>query len=342
MRIAHIIWGLDTGGAETMLVDIVNEQVKTEQVTILVVNDMVNKSLARTIDGKCKVKFFGRKLGSKSLMPWIKLNAFLWKYGPDVIHFHLEGMRKMVFHPAPKVFTIHNMHTSGKEYPKYDALYAISHAVENLTKQQGFEATTIHNGIHPTDILEKKDLKKRDSYRFVCVGRLFTPHKGQDILVEAIAKLKDRGINHFHLDFIGDGESRPALEEQIRNLELEEYVTMLGQKDRNYVYNHLCEYDLYILPSRSEGFGLTVAEAMCAKVPVMVSELEGPMEVIDGGRLGMHFKSEDAEDLANQLSAFIEKGPDVETVEAAWKYANENYDIKRVAERYMESYLSCI
>ena len=338
MRIAHIIWALETGGAETMLVDIVNEQIITEQVAILVVNDMVNKSLAGKIDSKCKLRFFGRKLGSKSLMPWIKLNVFLWKYSPDVIHFHLEGMRRMVFHPAPKVFTIHNMHTLGKEYPKYDALYAISDAVKDLTKQQGFEATTICNGIHPEEILEKKDFQKKKSYRLVCVGRLFTPHKGQDILVDALAKLRDKGITNFHLDFIGDGESRPELEMQIRSLGMDEYVTVVGQKDRSYVYSHFCEYDLNILPSRSEGFGLTVAEAMCAKVPVMVSDLDGPMEVIDGGKLGMHFKSEDSEDLACQLAAFIEKGPAAETVETAWKYAREIFDIKRVAARYVEEY----
>ena len=338
MRIAHIIWALETGGAETMLVDIVNEQVKTEQVAILVVNDMVNKALAGKIDSRCKVEFFGRNLGSKSLMPWIKLNAFLWKYSPDVIHFHLEGTRKMVFHPAPKVFTIHNMHTSGKEYPKFDALYAISDAVKCLTKKQGFEATTICNGIHPDDISKKKDSQKRDSYRLVCVGRLYTPHKGQDVLVGALAKLRDKGITGFHLDFIGDGESRLALEKLINELELGSYITMLGQKDRRYIYNHLCDYDLYILPSRSEGFGLTVAEAMCAKVPVMVSNLDGPMEVIDGGRLGMHFRSEDVEDLANQLAAFIKEGPNAEVIEKAWVYARENFDIKRVAVRYVEEY----
>jgi glycosyltransferase involved in cell wall biosynthesis len=342
MRIAHIIWALETGGAETMLVDLVNEQVKSEQVTILVVNDMVNKSLACKIDSNCKVRLFGRKLGSKSLIPWIKLNAFLWKYRPDVIHFHLEGMRMMVFYPAPKVFTIHNMHTSGKEYPKYDALYAISDAVKELTKQQGFEATTICNGIHPEKIVEKNDLQEKNLYRLVCVGRLYTPHKGQDILVDALAILRDKGITNFHVDFIGDGESRPELERQIRNLEVDKYVTLVGQKDRSYIYSHLCEYDLYILPSRSEGFGLTVAEAMCAKVPVMVSDLDGPMEVINEGKLGMHFKSEDPVDMASQLAAFIKEGPDAEVIEKAFEYARENFDIKRVAMAYIESYLKFI
>ncbi len=340
MRIAHIIWALETGGAETMLVDIVNEQVKTEQVAILVVNDMVNQSLASKVNDNCKVRFFGRKLGSKSLMPWIQLNAFLWKYSPDVIHFHLEGMRKMVFHPAPKVFTIHNIHTSGREYRRYDALYAISDGVKEYTRKQGFEATTIWNGIDTKLVIKRTSVsyKPGDKCRMVCVGRLFLPHKGQDVLINALAIIKQRGITEFHLDLIGDGESREELEDLIKIKGIHNFVSLLGQQDRSYVYQHLCEYDLFVLPSRSEGFGLSVAEAMCAKVPVLVCNLEGAMDVIDGGRLGSSFKADDPYSLAEQIIQFLETGTNDDVVEAAYHFVVERFDISRTAHRYIEEY----
>jgi glycosyltransferase involved in cell wall biosynthesis len=339
MRIAHVIWGLGTGGAETMLADIVNVQVETEKVAIFAVNDLLDESLLHKIDRRCTIKLLRRKVGSKSLIPWIKLNAFLLGFKPDIIHFHLEGMRKMVFHPAPKVFTIHNAYSSNREYPKYQALYAISDGVKNYTKQQGFDAITVWNGIDTKSIrIREKEIKPNSICRMVCVGRLRFVHKGQDVLVKALSILNNEGVINYHLDFIGDGESREELEKMLEEYGLREQVTILGQRDRSYIYDHLCDYNLYVLPSRSEGFGLTVAEAMCAKVPVLVSDLEGPMGVIDGGRLGMSFKSEDPQSLANQIKAFVEQGEDAGQVDEAYQYAVEHFDICRTAKQYIEEY----
>ncbi len=340
MKIAHIIWGLDTGGAETMLVDIINIQVRTEDVTLLVVNNLVNETLLKKIDRRCEVRLFKRKVGSKNIIPWLKINFFLWRYRPEIVHFHLEGMRKMISCSGKKVFTIHNMHTSGKEYGQYDALYAISDAVKKRTKVQGYESVTIWNGIHPENIKVKQDAPhgKKAFYRFISVGRLYTIHKGQDVLIDALTILNGKNILHYHLDIIGDGEDRTRLETMIADARLSEHVSLLGSKDRKYVYNHLCDYDLFVLPSRSEGFGLTLAEAMCAKVPVVTSDLEGPMEVIDKGHLGWHFKSEDKNDLAAVLESLMAQGIDQNRVQAAYNYAVKNFNIETAAKQYLDEY----
>ena len=248
MRIVHIIWALGTGGAETMLVDIANVQCETEVVAIAIMLDKVDETLLKKIDDKVTVCLFNRKKGSRNLMPWIKLNLFLQCFKPDIIHFHLDGMRNMVFHPSPKVFTIHNVHTSGVEYSKYDALYAISDGVKNYTKQQGFDPTTVWNGIHTENIIRKEayGYKAGDACKMVCVGRLFTPHKGQDILIDALGILKQQGTVNFHLDIIGEGESREQLENQVAELGLKECITLLGHRDRTFIYEHLKDYDLFV------------------------------------------------------------------------------------------------
>lgn len=340
MRIAHIIWALETGGAETMLVDIINEQVKSQEVALLVVNDLYNVKLLKKIDSRCKVKLFRRRIGSKSLIPWLMVNLFLWRCRPDIVHFHLEGMRKMVFYPVPKVFTIHNMHTSGVEYSRFAALYSISDAVRRKTKAQGFDSQTIWNGIYSNKVLARQTPSNMDlpHFNIVCVGRLYTPHKGQDLLVRALSILKNKGLNNFHLDIIGEGTSRSELENLVSELDLQDYITFAGQKDRDYLYKHICCYDLFVLPSRSEGFGLSVAEAMCAKVPVLISDLDGPMEVIDNGNLGLHFKSEDVEDLAAKIELFFNGGIKYDVIEAAYEFACEHFDIRKVAEKYITEY----
>ena len=68
MRIAHIIWALGTGGAETMLVDIANIQCKTEDVAIAIVLDMVDETLLKKIDSKVTVRQFNRKRGSRNFV----------------------------------------------------------------------------------------------------------------------------------------------------------------------------------------------------------------------------------------------------------------------------------
>ena len=340
MRIAHIIWALGTGGAETMLVDIVNAQAAAEKVALFIVNDKTERSLLEKVSPLCELHLIGRKPGSRTPGPWIKLNLELAGYKPDVIHFHLEGMRKMVFNPAPKVFTIHNIHTSGREYPKFRALYAISDGVRKYTREQGFEATTVWNGIRTADIKPKETVSYHpgDVCRIVSTGRLYTPHKGQDILLEALGILKKQGTDNFHLDLIGDGESRPELAGMIAELGLSDNVSLTGQLDRDYIYGHLCDYDLFVLPSRSEGFGLSAAEAMCAKVPVLTCDLEGALDVTDGGRLGMSFKTGDPQSLATQIAAFLVAGADRTMLDEAAGYAGTHFDIRRTAERYIEEY----
>ena len=123
MRISHIIWSLTPGGVETMLVDIINVQVLYEDVSLIIINKDIDDNLYREINKKCDIICCNRIKGSKQIVPWLKLNIELFKYRPNIIHCHLEGMRKMIFYPSTKVFTIHNTHTSGSEYKRFDGLF---------------------------------------------------------------------------------------------------------------------------------------------------------------------------------------------------------------------------
>ena len=245
---------------------------------------------------------------------------------------------------APKVFTIHNIHTSGKEYPHYARLFAISDGVRNYTRQQGYDAVTVWNGLTTAAINQKTQgwYQPGDIYRMVCVGRLYAPHKGQDILLEALGRIKQQGITAFHVDLIGDGESRASLEQQAKAAGIEEQVTFCGQQNRDYIYQHLCDYDLFVLPSRSEGFGLSVAEAMSAKVPVIVCDLEGVKDVVGGGQYGCLFRAGNSESLAKQICTFLQKQTSLQKVEEAYGFATVHFDIRNTAKRYLEEYRKVI
>lgn len=81
---------------------------------------------------------------------------------------------------------------------------------------------------------------------------------------------------------------------------------------------------------------------MAAKVPVLVSDIPAPMEVIDDGRLGLSFENENPADCAEKLLFFIRKGRNKEQVEDAYQYVKSHYDVSVTARKYIEVYKSIL
>lgn len=345
MKIVHLLWSLGIGGVETMLVDIAIEQAKSEDVYLFIVNNVIDLNLYHKLDGNVKVYCANRTPGSKSVWPIVKLNYKLKRLHPDILHFHLDDQTKIVFGTYNKVRTIHNMHSSSDDFKKFLKLFCISKAVKERTAMQGYSnAVVVYNGIHTELINHNSRARAKDAEqkRFVCVGRLYED-KGQRLIVEAVNELVNkRHVSGFTIDLIGDGPMRKSLELDIQQYGLNEYIHLSGIKPRDWVYPRLCEYDLFILPSISEGFGLTLAEAMAAKVPVITSNLAGPLEVIDGGRLGRYFDTGNSTSLADQIEKFLSYGRNTSQIEEAYQYVKENFDVTETARHYLNEYKSLL
>ena len=343
IKITHIVWSLATGGVETMLVNIINEQVKFLDVQLIIVNDRVETSLISKISRHCIIVKVGRKPGSKNYFDVAKLNVYLFKFQPNIIHLHSTGLSKLIIGKWKLVRTIHNTHNPTEEYPKMKALYAISKAVKDYTSKQGFDNVIIvENGIS-SDSFKKKRNFHVEYYNIVQVSRLYKISKGQHILIKAINIIvNERNIINFHMSFIGEGPSRAEYEQMVKDYGLETFITFEGKKTQDYLYDHLCDYDVSIQPSTHEGFGLTVAEAIAAKVPVLVSDIEGPMEIIANGKYGMHFKKGDVIDLADKLEVILRGGYDYSMIDSAYDYVKEHYDVSITAKKYIEEYKKLI
>lgn len=324
-----------------MLVDIVNEQVKSCEVRVVVINDYYDKELLARIDQKVKVTLLNRKPGSKSMWPLIRLNMLLMLFHPDVIHCHVANLVPIIKVPYKKVLTIHNTHSKPDYFGRYARLFCISNAVKEHTAKQGFpDGIVVYNGIHTNEIAVKDYSQESvgDKKRIVCVGRL-NKDKGQRVLIEAASELvNNRRCTNFSIDLIGDGEEREELEKLVDDCGLRNNVFFLGKKPRAWFYPKLKDYDLFVMPSISEGFGLTLAEACSAKIPVLTCDLAGPVEVIDGGRLGDTFKTGDALALADGIEQIMQNGNNTEKVEAAYNYVKHNFDVAITAQRYIREY----
>ena len=84
MRIVHLIWALNAAGAESMLVDIINEQVKTHDVHLMIVNGLEADTLVNQIDSKVIIHRILRKPGSRNIIKLIQCNIKLMAIKPIV------------------------------------------------------------------------------------------------------------------------------------------------------------------------------------------------------------------------------------------------------------------
>lgn len=345
MKIAHLLWSLGTGGTENMVVDIASIQAETNEVMIFVINDWVEQYMVDKLSPKCKLFLAKRHPGSKNILPLLKLNLQLRRFAPDVIHTHSNRAINCVkvCRDVPVVRTSHGLGNPCVEFSKYQGLIAISQAVHDDMSFEGYNSVVIPNGIRISSISHKRNQDYGDNkLHFIMVSRLFKEVKGQDTVIEAVSKLKKSGTSNFVLHLVGDGDDKQELMRMAKELGVDENVIFEGRWEQQKVYNSLCKFDLFIQASRSEGFGLTIAEAMAAKVPVLVSDIAAPMEVIDNGRLGMHFHVGDCDDCANKIAQYLKDGRNEKLVEDAFRYVVENYDVSITANRYLEIYKSIV
>lgn len=345
MRIVHIVLALNVGGIECMLLDICGRQALSAQVSLIIVNDSYDPRLLESMPADVSVVLIKRPSGSRN--PWYLLRALrtVQRLNPDIVHLHqlsLISLLRML--PFPRITTVHStLPDDQTPLPAAKHLCGISEAVGQTIRRAFPHArcAIVPNGVDFSRI-EARSKRHEGPHRLVQVSRLHHSQKGQDVVLHALRALRQRRTEHsLSVTFVGGGTSRDYLETLARELGVSEQCIFLGEKPREWVYQHLCDYDLLLQPSRHEGFGLTIVEAMAARVPVLVSDLAAPMEVIAGGQFGYHFESGNSLDCAaciQQALSDLGTPPAQARVAAAYDHARKHFDVSRTVDRYFEEY----
>lgn len=345
MKILHVIFSLNTGGTETMLVDIINEQSKTKDVHLLIVNNVFSEILIKSISDKVNIHILNRKAGSKNPLLVLLFNYKIYKINPTIIHFHNHnGILLLKFKSkAIACLTIHDVMIPEINFLKYKRVFSISNAVQkDVLERSGIQTIKVYNGIRFEDVKSKKDFTKTEKFKIIQVSRLEHEKKGQDVLLKAISFLvNETKLKNIELNLIGEGNSLGYLKNLAEKLNIENHVNFLGVKKREFIYKELMNYQLLVQPSLYEGFGLTVVEGMAAKIPILVSDIDGPMEIIDNGHYGHYFRSGDVKDCSEKIVEIINSVHNeviTEKIEEAYIYARASFNIKKTAENYMNNY----
>jgi glycosyltransferase involved in cell wall biosynthesis len=128
--------------------------------------------------------------------------------------------------------------------------------------------------------------------------------KGIDLLLEAMACLPHER-DGLSLVIAGDGNWRGYLQDKAAVQGLSNLVHFTGVIPSSEILARIAQADMLVLPSRWDGWGLVVNEALMAGVPVLVSDRCGAADLVGNGRNGYVFRSEDVLDLQNKLREFL-------------------------------------
>lgn len=199
----------------------------------------------------------------------------------------------------------HNM--ENRYFEKLDNIITVSnHCKEVLEKKFPKYRTKIHviqNIISPKLIMamsnEKIANENLDNIILCTVCRI-TVQKGIDIAIECCEKLVKEGLM-FKWMVIGDGNEMKRLQKIINERGLNQYFEFVGSKSNPYPYIKAC--DIYIQPSRWEGFGITVSEAKVLNKPIVVSNIPEFIEQIENNKTGLVYS--DMNDMINKIKKLI-------------------------------------
>jgi len=294
--------------------------------------------------------------GKLNLSVILALREFIIENGIDIVHSHgyktdIIGLLAVRGTACKSVSTPHGWTKQPDMklllyelvdrfiFPFMDAVAPLSDGLNTSLKRiPGLrkKIRLIHNAVDIDEIRSNKaiadeisELKGKGKFVIGYIGRL-TPGKGLDILFHAVAS---HGDPDWHIAIVGEGEQFSELSSMAAKLEITDQITFFGfRPDR---ISFLNGFNLFVLPSRSEGIPRCLMESMTAGVPVVASDIPGCRNLVDGETTGLLFQSDNAGQLAESIRKILsEPALSKRFIENGQRFIENNYAARRMAREY--------
>lgn len=279
----------------------------------------------------------------------------------QIVHTHgyvagILGRLSALSKRAAQIHSIHNYFPTGtmaKTAVKYaeiglayhtTRIIVVSNHLKTHLADSGLpleKLVTIYNGIAKDKFSSPDKKRAREKVQvpanYFLLGTIsrLIPAKGVDTFLKALALIKG-DIPIFKALIIGDGPLRLSLLKLSHKLGLAESVIFLGH--RNDIPEILPALDLFVLASRSEGFGISILEAQLCGVAVIAASTGGINEIIENKKNGLLFSGGERE-LANYILSYVNNpGSKDKMIKAAQEKIDRFYTIDKMIEQTLQVY----
>ena len=169
----------------------------------------------------------------------------------------------------------------------------------------------------------------------IFVGRL-SPEKGLLFLLSAVKLVKTYKPN-IKAVIIGDGNDKNSVASLIKLLDLKENVNIIPKLNNSETLEAIAKSKVLVNTSLTESLGKCIIEAMYVGTPVIVPNIEGPLEITDNGTYGHVYEMANTFDLSNKiLQCLNDKDPDImRKSEAAKAYVEKKFDLSKQAKSFI-------
>ena len=372
MKVLYIIDTLEGYGAEKSLVHIASNFNKITPVFIHVYRGSTLKSHLEENGIKVYSLNFSSKYSFSKVLP--KIEEIYKVENPDLVHatlFRSEIIARKLKKKIPNIFLVGSFVSNSYSKQRFNNLSAVSKAklmsiqlYDYLTsryvdkyicnsfaiKETNSKALritddkikVIYRGRSPiletnSDLNSEKfkrnlGVNKEDKI-FLNVSRL-QQGKGHLDLIQAFSQIRKGNTK---LLIAGEGPQRIILEEEIKNLGLEERVLLLGYRDD--INKILQVSDYFVFPSYYEGLPGALIEAIFAKKPIIFSNIPENRECMPDDA-GLKFRPGDIPALTGLMKSVLQKSDCDLNQNIAYNYAKEKFDIHNVSSEYENFYKS--
>jgi len=268
-----------------------------------------------------KVKFLG------IISYWLKVFWLLKKINPDIVHTQSIGAgipgvlaKKILKRPyvvwgrGSEIYLPWRFKEviSKLVLRNADAVIALTEDMKReIRKICDKDIYVIPNGVdlERFENLSRENIRRKleitNEQKIVIFAGTLRPIKGVKYLIQAMNIIRQKNTKA-SLMLIGDGEERQSLEELVKESNLGDCVTFVGQVPNEEVLEYMAASDVFVLPSLSEGFPLVILEAMASGLPIVATKVGGLPEIIKEGDNGFLVEPKDSVEITEKVLLLLQ------------------------------------